>query len=684
VRFHYDADSLYYYSYDRLPEKDRLKRMNDGIWNFLQNAETQGLQSREGQEDMMLDIGDAITNQNNLLVEAGVGIGKSYAYIVPLMLFRKQFNRPVIISTSTITLQEQLKEDIYRVSQMLNYPARVIIAKGQSHFVCLKKIDDLPTSPLKKQIKGKIKYWGRGKAIERSVFASLELSDEDWETMAISGFGKKYCRDCQHRNNCYFSLMRERLKRPDNDFIVCNHDLLVAHLKKTEAGGAPILADAPIIVVDEAHNLEDTARGQLTLQCSLSDFDWAISTVRSAVQNFEHDLERKAQQARSKMTALFQELYAQMQTQQQTDPTLVENNRYTYCETDTTRECIRDIHKILKNLSSSIDIRLKDKANQAQENAATRIKGITDLFSNARLPKEHVIWLENISGGYRKVALSLCPINIGDWLNYNLYSSQNITILTSATLTSCSGELEDMYRYMSNAVGFPSDTGELSEPKSSPFDYDHHALMYCADDLPHPSRDKELFLAKACDRLVELINISHGNALVLFTAKTDLQYVYNELIQRSLPYKIMRPKAGASQADTLDAFRAESNSVLLGTGAFWEGINLVGEALTNVIIFKLPFPVPDPIITAKTDAVEDGLMDVLVPEMIVKLKQGIGRLIRTETDKGIISIVDPRLSDAYNMRYRDIVFDALPIKNRTSDLQELQAFYQQVVKENEK
>ena len=141
----------------------------------------------------------------------------------------------------------------------------------------------------------------------------------------------------------------------------------------------------------------------------------------------------------------------------------------------------------------------------------------------------------------------------------------------------------------------------------------------------------------------------------------------------------MRPYVGASQADTLDSFRMQKNAVLLGTGAFWEGINLAGDVLTNVIIFKLPFPVPDPIIDAKIHAAKDGLMDVLVPEMVVKLKQGIGRLIRSESDKGIISVLDPRLSEAYHMSYREAVFEALQIKNKTSDICEIQNFYTTVV-----
>ena len=143
-----------------------------------------------------------------------------------------------------------------------------------------------------------------------------------------------------------------------------------------------------------------------------------------------------------------------------------------------------------------------------------------------------------------------------------------------------------------------------------------------------------------------------------------------------LPYRILMQSEGASQERLLEQFRSDTDSVLLGSGAFWEGISIEGKALSNVVIFRLPFPVPDPIIEDKTKQAKNALMDVLVPEMIIKLKQGIGRLIRNFTDTGIVSIIDPRLADGSKSPYRDLTWDALPIKNRTSDIKALSAFYQ--------
>ena len=220
----------------------------------------------------------------------------------------------------------------------------------------------------------------------------------------------------------------------------------------------------------------------------------------------------------------------------------------------------------------------------------------------------------------------------------------------------------------------------LAEPKPSPYLYDEHALIYYCNDLPHPTKEREEFIQQGVERLIQLLEISHGMALVLFTAKTDMEDVYAALQGRDLPYKILIQQSGASQEKVLREFREDANSVLLGTGAYWEGISIEGKSLSHVIIFRLPFPVPDPVIDYKASIASDPLMEVSVPEMIIHLKQGIGRLIRNETDTGIISIIDRRLRDDPPERYHDIVWDALPIHNRTVDLQVVREFYDGVCK----
>lgn len=206
-------------------------------------------------------------------------------------------------------------------------------------------------------------------------------------------------------------------------------------------------------------------------------------------------------------------------------------------------------------------------------------------------------------------------------------------------------------------------------------------MIYCCNDLPHPTRNHEDFIKQGTERLVDILTMSYGKALILFTAKTDMEEVYNTLRSKGLPYKILVQQAGSSQESVLQEFEEDTDAVLLGTGAYWEGISIEGKSLSNLIIFRLPFPVPDPIIEYKTSVSDDPLMKVLVPEMVMKLKQGVGRLIRNFTDTGIISIIDPRLANTSSNPYRSIVWKALPIHNRTDNIQKPRAFYENLPKE---
>ena len=255
-------------------------------------------------------------------------------------------------------------------------------------------------------------------------------------------------------------------------------------------------------------------------------------------------------------------------------------------------------------------------------------------------------------------------------------------ILTSATITS--GKNEDYiknYTYFINNTGFQTERSLVCEPKISPFNYDEHAKIYYTEHMPHPTREREKFIEEGIQEIIKLLQISNGKSLILFTAKTDMQAVYDKLQKENLPFKILMQQGNAKQAETLEMFRNDTNSVLLGTGSYWEGINIEGVSLSHVIIFKLPFPVRGPIIDYKYEQSKDGLMEVSVPEMVIKLKQGIGRLIRSENDKGIVSIIDSRVGERSKAPYKQIIWESLPIKSKTNKIEEIAAFYSQIVEQ---
>ena len=207
-------------------------------------------------------------------------------------------------------------------------------------------------------------------------------------------------------------------------------------------------------------------------------------------------------------------------------------------------------------------------------------------------------------------------------------------------------------------------------------------MLYCSDALCYPSlENREEYRRQSIDEIVKLLDVTKGKALILFTLKEDMEYVYRKLSNMHLPCKILIQNKTSSQAHQLEKFRTDTNSVLLGTGTYWEGINIEGESLSQVIIFKLPFPVPDPIIEYKMSMAKDKIRDVAVPEMIIKLKQGAGRLIRSSSDKGIVSIIDPRAGRKLCNFYRATILDTLCEKNETNDISKLKEFWDRICEE---
>lgn len=467
-------DNRFYFGFNTSEERKKRRKaelysMSEQVSTFFwDEAPQHGLEMREGQQDMSFEIVDALINDQHFAIEAGVGIGKSFGYLVPVLLYSKRMNKPVIIATSTIALQEQLWRDVHAVMPLLGLNRDVILAKGQTHYLCNKRADEYMCDP-KADPPDALKEGIQQGYEERKDFPEV-LPQGVWDKVNVQRFSMKNCGSCEKK--CKYYKVRAALKFTDG-VVLCNQDFLTQHFMKLRRGQEGLInAAADLLVVDEAHNLDDK--------------------VRSAT---------------------------------------------------------------------------------------------TERFGQ-------------------------------------------------------------------------------------------HAMIYYCDDLPHPTREHEAFIEKGVERLLEILNISNGKALVLFTAKTDMEEVYSILSQKNLPYKILMQQPGSSQDKVLLEFKEDTNSVLLGTGAYWEGISIEGKSLSNVIIFRLPFPVPDPIIEYKCSVAKDALMDVRVPEMIIKLKQGIGRLIRNFTDTGIVCIIDRRLRDEPPERYHDIAWDSLPIKNRTSSLDELKRFYE--------
>ena len=656
-------------------KKTDLQAIGEKVTSFfLDVAPEHGFEMREGQQDMSFEIVDALIHDQHFAVEAGVGIGKSFGYLVPVLLYNKKMKKPVIVATSTIALQEQLWDDVHDVMPLLNTDPEVILAKGQTHYLCHKRANEylsMDGAVIPKELADGIEEGFQ----ERKQFPPF-LPQNIWDKVNIQRFSMRNCGPCEKK--CLYYAIRSQLRYTDG-IVLCNQDFLTAHLRQIRRGQDGLInRDADLIVVDEAHNLDDKVRSATTERINQGKILGLIKSATNEVKPSDRqNVYAEANEAQRAIRTFFDCLKAQVQQQiNNAQQDMRYADRFFFDDSAESIDLLRSMVDATKNAALSIQIyasfEYHGRSTAASDDLDELTENLTEMIEEL---DDYLLWIERKGS---QAELVYCPKNTREITKRLYFSGKARTILTSATLTNTTeGSLEDQYAYFISNTGFPTDEhGCLSEPKPSPYPYDEHSMIYYCDDLPHPTKEHEAFIEQGVQRLLEVLDISGGKALVLFTAKSDMEDVYSILSQKELPYKVLMQQSGSSQDQVLKEFRENTNSVLLGTGAYWEGISIEGKSLSNVVIFRLPFPVPDPIINYKASIADDALMDVNVPEMVIKLKQGIGRLIRNFTDTGIVCIIDRRLRDEPAERYHDIAWSSLPIKNRTKSLDELRRFYE--------
>ena len=656
-------------------KKTDLQAIGEKVTSFFWDvAPEHGFEMREGQQDMSFEIVDALIHDQHFAVEAGVGIGKSFGYLVPVLLYNKKMKKPVIVATSTIALQEQLWDDVHDVMPLLNTDPEVILAKGQTHHLCHKRANEylsMDGAVIPKELADGIEEGFQ----ERKQFPPF-LPQNIWDKVNIQRFSMRNCGPCEKK--CLYYAIRSQLRYTDG-IVLCNQDFLTAHLRQIRRGQDGLInRDADLIVVDEAHNLDDKVRSATTERINQGKILGLIKSATNEVKPSDRqNVYAEANEAQRAIRTFFDCLKAQVQQQiNNAQQDMRYADRFFFDDSAESIDLLRSMVDATKNAALSIQIyasfEYHGRSTAASDDLDELTENLTEMIEEL---DDYLLWIERKGS---QAELVYCPKNTREITKRLYFSGKARTILTSATLTNTTeGSLEDQYAYFISNTGFPTDEhGCLSEPKPSPYPYDEHSMIYYCDDLPHPTKEHEAFIEQGVQRLLEVLDISGGKALVLFTAKSDMEDVYSILSQKELPYKVLMQQSGSSQDQVLKEFRENTNSVLLGTGAYWEGISIEGKSLSNVVIFRLPFPVPDPIINYKASIADDALMDVNVPEMVIKLKQGIGRLIRNFTDTGIVCIIDRRLRDEPAERYHDIAWSSLPIKNRTKSLDELRRFYE--------
>jgi ATP-dependent DNA helicase DinG len=611
---------------------------------------------RSGQLEMALAVEDAIQEKKTLLVEAGTGTGKTLAYLIPAIVSGKR----VVISTGTKNLQEQIfYKDIPFLQQNLGTPLRVCYMKGRGNFACRQKIYDAERTPMLSGIEEVsdfriIREWE--KTTETGDRAELKDLPEYSSVWAKVDARREMCtgQKCAQFERCFLTLMHQRAV--ESDIIIVNHHLFFADLALKDEEFGQIIPEYSAVVFDEAHEIEDVVGQYFGISVSSSQLDDLRRDVSAIarMKNFgSGELDRILQTAQE-MAMRFFALFAAAE------------GRSGFREHDAFLELNRETYDDLLASVELIGLQLS-LIKDAPEEIIPLHRRVTDYINRLRFwmesPQESfVYWIERRARG---VHLQATPIDVSPILESKLFDRVDTVVLTSATLA-----VAGTFDYAQERLGIRHSRTLIVD---SPFDYQKQALLYVPHHLPEPRNPA--FTAAASNEILKLLQLSQGRAFVLFTSYQQMRQIYDR-ISFEIEYPTLL-QGTAPRTALLEEFRSTPNAVLFATSSFWQGVDVQGEQLSCVIIDKLPFAVPsDPVVEARINTLRNSggepFYSYQIPQAALALKQGFGRLIRSRTDRGVVSILDNRIT---RQRYGQVFFDSLPDYAFTTNIRDVEAFW---------
>lgn len=622
-----------------------------------------GFRARSQQLAMARAITDTITGNRVLVAEAGTGTGKTFAYLVPALLAGGK----VIISTGTKTLQDQLfNRDIPTVRAALKVPVIVALLKGRSNYVCHyhleRTLKDGRTSFTSrdevKYLKLIERYAGVSKTGDKSGLSEIPESAAVWQQVTST---RENClgSDCPSYKTCF--VMEARKQALSADVVVVNHHLFFADVMLRDEGLSELLPACNTVIFDEAHQLPETA--------SLF-FGESVST--SQLLELARDAESESILGAKDFVALPDSIALMEKAARDLRLTIEgDNTRLTLAAVSMNPKfgiALDHLLERLEELSSLLES--QSERSEGLENCWQRAREIAIRVKHWRDQAESegfVRWLEVFS---HALQLNATPLSIAEIFNKQLVASPRAWIFTSATLA-----VKGDFSHYNDEMGL---TTTQSACWDSPFDFANQALLYVPTGLPDPSsRDYTDEVVKAA---LPVLMASRGRAFFLCTSLRATKRAHELLIEaferEKLDYPILL-QGQSSRSDMLDRFRKMGNAVLIGSQSFWEGVDVRGEALSLVVIDKLPFAPPDdPVLSARIEKINkegrNAFMEYQLPRAVINLKQGAGRLIRDETDRGVLMICDPRL---ITKSYGKKIWQSLPPMKRTRDLAEVERFF---------
>jgi ATP-dependent DNA helicase DinG len=611
---------------------------------------------RPGQIEMAQAVESALVDRKHQIVEAGTGTGKTLAYLVPAILS----GRRVVISTGTKNLQEQLFfKDIPFLEKHLG-PLRACYMKGRSNYACRQKIYDAESEPVLEGLEEVadfqiIREWE--KTTETGDRAEIKTLPENSGAWAKIDARSEMCtgQKCKQFERCFITKMHQ--KAQESDIIIVNHHLLFADLAVKDGGeNAGIIPDYNSVILDEAHEVEEVAGQYFGVSVSNYQFEELIRDVTAVAgrkefgsQELDRVLMTTGDRA-AQFLALFEA--GDGRTGFRSHEAFLIKHEDVY----------RDVMAGLELIALRLEL-LKSAPEEAIPlvNRAREIARKLQFWMESN-DRAYVYWIERRGRG---TFLQATPIDVSQLLDEKLFERIDSVVLTSATLAVSGG-----FHFMKERLGLRN-ARALVVP--SHFDYSKQALFYVPQDLPDPRN--AAFTASAADEIVELLTHSRGRAFVLFTSYQQMRLVYDR-VSLDVPYQTLMQGTGPRSA-LLEEFRTTPNAVLFATSSFWQGVDVPGDQLSMVIIDKLPFAVPsDPVVQARIAAIKDDGGDAFngyqVPQAAIALKQGFGRLIRSRTDRGVLALLDNRITKT---RYGQIFFDSLPDYGFTTNREDVRRFF---------
>ncbi len=622
-------------------------------------ARLAGYEHRPSQIEMAHAVEDAIAGRHHLTVEAGTGTGKTLAYLVPSLFAQKR----VIISTATRTLQDQLiHNDLPFLKKHLARNLAVACMKGRNNYLCLRRMrQELGKGHLlagERRKLARLAGWcDTTPTGERSEIDWLADDDPLWHSLDARS---EICtgQACDDFAQCFVTRMRQNAFQAD--LLVVNHALFFANLAMESDEIGKILPDHGVLILDEAHQVEDIVARHFGSHLSNHRFEDLVADLNRAFSGREGPVPvfGRLQKEARRLFAAFPG----------------KDDRYSlnfFPSAGGVVDLRDELGPACARLKSTLrvlysELQLVRSRPDEWEALVRRVEQLAEDLDSifSRDSFENVYWFEKRRGG---VFAHVTPIDVADLLYRRLFDRTDTVILTSATLTTGGS-----FRYFRERLGIPEPV-ELQV--SSEFDYETQAILFIASRLPQPQSPQ--FLDRAVPVAAELVKITEGHTFVLCTSIRNMNR-FHAALSEEVPYPVLR-QGDMPRHRLLQEFKATPNAVLCATASFWEGVDVKGAALRAVIVDKLPFQVPtEPVVAARQHRIRemggDPFLDYTVPEAIISLKQGLGRLIRSRTDSGILAILDSRVT---TRRYGELFMRSLPKCRVTDNMDCLRNFFGQ-------